>query len=124
MAAHSPEELHTLYAARVASGDLDGLVELYEDVAAFNGGPDGLLRGPAAIREHLGAVLARQPAFDLRTRSVVTAGDIALLACDWRLAAKADDGTQVERSGISVEVARRQEDGTWRYIIDEPSFLG
>jgi ketosteroid isomerase-like protein len=58
-----------------------------------------------------------------RRRAVVTSGDIALLASDWRITTTTDDGEQVVSSGTSVEVARRQGNGTWRYVIDEPTFL-
>ena len=111
----SPEELHPLYAELVMRGDLDGLVDLYEDGAVFKGGQ--------TIRDQLGAWLARRPTFVTHTRAVVTSGDIALLASDWRITTTADDGEHVVSSGTSVEVARRQGDGTWRYVIDEPTFL-
>lgn len=123
MAAHSLEELHSLYAARMTGGDLDGLVDLYEDVATFNGGQAGQLHGSAAIREHLCAMLAKHPTLELTTRAVVTAAGVALLASDWRFTVRTDDGEQRDTTGTSVEVARRQADGTWRYLIDEPAFL-
>lgn len=123
MPAHTPEELHSHYAAMVTAGDLDGLLRLYEQDATFNGGSAGLVRGRAAIGERLGGFVAQRPTFELRTRAVVQAGEIALLASDWHFITTTEDGEKVDREGTSVEVARRQPDRTWLYLIDEPSFL-
>ncbi|WP_280813977.1 hypothetical protein [Variovorax sp. TBS-050B] len=42
-------------------------------------------------------------------------GDIALLKAEWTIE---DDAGAVRARGSSVEVARRQPDGGWRYVID------
>ncbi|MFB4318140.1 YybH family protein [Actinomadura sp. 21ATH] len=118
-----PEELHRLMAARFTDGDLAGVMSLYEDGATYDAGRRGRLQGIDAIREHYRRLLALNLALELRTRKVVAMGEIALLACDWRLRGTGDDGKRVDRNGTAVEVARRQADGTWRYLIDEPAFL-
>ncbi|WP_439677896.1 YybH family protein [Embleya sp. MST-111070] len=123
MTALSPEELNSLYEARVREGDLDGLVRLYEDEATF-GGPSGLDRGVDAIRESLARMLAMKPGFTVRSRRLVTAGGLALMAGDWHFTGVTADGESIDSTGTSVEVARQQPDGTWRYVIDEPAFLG
>ncbi len=46
--------------------------------------------------------------------------DTALLVADWRFHGTAADGSDVATSGTSIEVARRQPDGNWRYLIDLP----
>jgi ketosteroid isomerase-like protein len=50
------------------------------------------------------------------TRYAVESGDIALVSNDWTLEI---DGNPVA-SGATAEVARRQDDGTWRYVVDNP----
>jgi len=50
----------------------------------------------------------------------VQAGDTALLVADWRFHGTAADGSDVATSGTNIEVARRQPDGNWRYLIDLP----
>jgi len=61
-----------------------------------------------------------KPTIQLTTRRVVQAGDTALLGADWRFHGTAADGSDVATSGTSIEVARRQPDGNWRYLIDLP----
>lgn len=46
------------------------------------------------------------------------------MASDWHFVGVVPDRDRVERSGTSVEVARRGADGRWRFIIDEAAFLG
>lgn len=121
--AEAPEDLHKLFEAALNSGDLDALVPLY----AF----DGFLmtrgdpaRGIGAIRGLLTEIVAMKPTIQLTTRRVVQVEDTALLVGDWRFHGTAADGSDVSTSGSSVEVARRQPDGSWRYLIDLPYGLG
>jgi ketosteroid isomerase-like protein len=55
---------------------------------------------------------------------VVTAGDLAMVYNDWRLAGKRPDGQPVEAAGQALEVVRRQPDGSWRFILDDPYARG
>jgi ketosteroid isomerase-like protein len=56
---------------------------------------------------------------DLKVRRVIVSGDIALLISDWRLRGKAADGSDVDLTGTTADVARRGPDG-WKYVIDNP----
>jgi hypothetical protein len=55
----------------------------------------------------------------LTVRRVIVSGDIALLISDWTLTGKAADGSDVNMSGTTADVARRGPDG-WKYVIDNP----
>jgi enoyl-CoA hydratase len=121
MAAHEPEELHRLFAERANAGDLEGLICLYEDDAALVG-PDGVsATGGGALRERLEGLLTMTPRIVPSGCRTVTVGDIALMSNRWHmtLGASEDDSAGVE--GCSTEVARRQADGSWRYVIDDPA---
>jgi ketosteroid isomerase-like protein len=50
----------------------------------------------------------------------VLAGGVALISNRWRVTFGSDDG-QAAFEGSSTEVARRQTDRSWRYVIDNPS---
>jgi enoyl-CoA hydratase len=121
MPSYAPEELGRLFAERASAGDLEGLLALYEDEATFVG-PDGeQAAGEAAIRERLRELLAVAPqVIATGTRGLVMAGDIALISAGWQMSLGAGDGApRVE--GVSTEVARRQADGSWLYVIDQPT---
>ena len=118
----APEELHKRFATALNSGDLDALLALY----AFDGflmARSGPARGFGAIRKALAEYVAMKPTIQLSTRKVVQVEDTALLMADWQFHGTARDGRTVSSSGTSIEVARRQSDGSWRYFIDLPNGL-
>jgi ketosteroid isomerase-like protein len=108
-------DIHPVFEARANDQDLDGLMELYEPDATMVLMDGSTVTGTAAIREELAAILALQGRMTLRGRYVVEAGDLALLSNEWTLVA--GDRTM---SAVTHEVARRQPDGSWRYVLDHP----
>jgi ketosteroid isomerase-like protein len=57
---------------------------------------------------------------DLQVRRVLEAGDLALVAGNWSFTGTAPDGTAVTLTGNNADVLRRQPDGSWRFVIDNP----
>ena len=116
----SPEDCDRLFADRVNGGDAEALVALYEDGACFVQ-RDGVAIGPAAIRPVIARMLEAKPHLTCNVRKVVpVGGELALLYNDWSLTVAGPDGHPVERTGKALELVRRQPDGTWRYVIDDP----
>jgi ketosteroid isomerase-like protein len=54
----------------------------------------------------------------LDTKEVVVVGDLAYLSGRWSLTGTNPDGTPLELGAVTAEVARRQPDGNWRYVVD------
>ena len=111
--ASRPEDLSRLVVERLNAGDVEGLVALYEPdaVLALPGGE--VATGHAEIRRAYERLVADKPTFAPGQQlPTLQNGDLALTSV--RLA----DG------GVTVEVARRQPDGTWLWVIDQPSLLG
>jgi len=121
--AEEPQDLHKLFEQALNAGDLDALVALYalDGLLMARSGP---ARGIAAIRNALADYVAMKPTIQLTTRRVVQESDTALLMADWRFHGTTSDGGSMSTSGFSVEVARRQSDGSWRYFIDLPNGIG
>jgi len=118
-----PEQLCRLFADRVNTGDLEGLVALYEEQATFVG-PDGVsASGIDAIRERLEDLLAMAPRITATSSRAVVAGDIALMFNGWQMSLTAGEGELAGLHGKSTEVARQQPGGGWLYAIDNPAFL-
>lgn len=103
--------------------DLDGLLALYEPDAAYVAADGSRVVGAEAIRALLGGMLAAEPRFENATNYVVESGSIALLSNTWTAVVKPPEAEPVELGGTSIEVARRQPDGSWRYVIDAPASL-
>ena len=120
MPAHKPDEIHDLFAVAFAAGDLDGLLSLYEPNAVFAPRPWPTVIGQAAIREALAGFFQLNAQFTLRVERVLQSGELALLISHWTLNGTDPNGNKVEQSGTTSDVARRQPDGTWLLVIDNP----
>jgi uncharacterized protein (TIGR02246 family) len=120
MPATTPEEVAQLWAESFTAGDLEALVELYEADATLVPQPGEVVTGVGAIREVLSALLATEPTFNLEVRKVLHTGDIALSFADWTLSGTGPDGEAIEMAAQTSDVLRRQDDGTWRFVIDNP----
>ena len=120
MGARTPEDLDRLFAQALNSGDVEGLIRLYEPQAALRPEPGQVVQGHAAIRAALNGFLGMKPTIELSPRSLGQCNDIALVTASWTLKGTGPDGKPMQMTGNSIEVARRQADGTWLFAIDTP----
>jgi len=125
MTARAPEDIDRLFSERMAVGDVDGVVALYEPGGVLVS-LDGLVTtGPAAIRGALFQLAAMRPRMTMNLLRVVrTAADLAVAYNDWKLAAVDAEGRPVTMEGRAIEVSRRQPDGSWQFVLDDPFARG
>jgi uncharacterized protein (TIGR02246 family) len=115
MPAQTPSEIHAIFRDAFNRGDLEALVALYEPAAVLIT-RDGNAVGHEAIREAYQHMLAGGARMELETRAVTESGEgLAALHAIWTYHR---GGTATP--GLSTEVVRRQPDGTWLFVIDEP----
>jgi uncharacterized protein (TIGR02246 family) len=120
MPARTPNEFHDVFAATFNAGDLDAVVALFEPDAVLAPQPGQIVKGHVAIREALKGFFALKPRIALQLRKAFESGDIALLCSTWTLTGTAPTGDPVQLAGQTTDVIRRQPDGTWLLIIDNP----
>ena len=121
MPARKPEECDTLLFEAVHRGDLEAIVALYEPNATFVLDSGEIITGRAAIREYARGYLAMKPKFTAEVRATQNGdGDLALTGTTWSVTGIDAEGKPFTSSGKSVEVVRRQADGTWLFVIDNP----
>jgi uncharacterized protein (TIGR02246 family) len=118
MAATTPEQVHRVFEDTFNAGDIDGLLELYEADAALIAQPGSIAHGSEQIRAALQGFLALNGRITLDTTLVITVGELAYLSNTWSLSGTGADGNPVVLGATTAELARRQADGTWRYVID------
>ncbi|MEV4647119.1 nuclear transport factor 2 family protein [Saccharopolyspora sp. NPDC049357] len=110
--AREPEDLTRLFVERSNAGDAEGVAELYEPEAVMAYPPGETTVGREAIQALWEQVLANRPRFEPEPPlPTLISGDIALTATP------PADGT-----GARAQVARRQPDGTWLRLLDQPEF--
>jgi ketosteroid isomerase-like protein len=116
MPARTPEECSALVQANLNSGNLEGLMALYEPSACLVQQDGSPAKTGAALRQSLAAFIAIAATIKTSITKVIRAGDdLAVLYTDWTITA-----TGIPLSGKAVEVMRLQPDGTWKLIIDDP----
>lgn len=96
---------------------LDGLYEPDGVVVPVAGQP---VSGPARSAA-LAYLLSMKVPMVAYLRHSYVSGDIALLVIDWVLSGTTPDGRSVDMRSTATDVVRRGSDGSWRYVIDNPS---
>jgi uncharacterized protein (TIGR02246 family) len=111
--AMKPEDITRLFVERSNAGDAAGVAALYEENAVLAYPPGDQTVGREAIRALWENVLAHAPHFEPETPlPTLISGDIALTSTAPR------DG-----AGARAQVVRRQPDGSWLRLIDQPEFV-
>lgn len=123
MSATNSVELDALYTKASNEFDLEGMVNCYDEDARFCPTPGIVLRGHAQIREAMRGYMAMKPKLELTVKQVVEAGDIALVICEWEFTGTDPSGKPITLRAEGREVHRRQPDGTWRILIDNPRYI-
>ena len=126
MPAYKPEECDLMLYEVMEAGDLDSALDLYEPEAIFIVSPGKVVTGRAAIREILQGMASAQATGKLDSVTSVTSADgsLAFTRTKGSSTIPGPDGNLITTYFHSVEVVRKQPDGTWRIVIDDPSGEG
>jgi uncharacterized protein (TIGR02246 family) len=120
MSALSPTEIHALFQDAFNLGDVEALISLYEpDAILMVGGKQ--VTGRENIRAAFHSMLSVGAQMSLTTRSIIESRDgLAILHGEWVVQRMTANEPQRTTQGLSTEVVRKQPDGTWLFIIDNP----
>ena len=111
--AQQPEDLTRLFVERANEADAAGIAELYETEAVMAYPPGQMTIGRDAIRAVWENMLSSRPHLEQEAPlPTLISGDIALTSTPPKDAA-----------GARAQVARRQPDGTWLRLLDQPEFV-
>lgn len=110
--ARTPEDLTRLFVERANEKDAEGVAALYEPDAVMAYPPGQITVGRAAIQALWERILANGPRFEQEASlPTLLSGDLGLTST-----APKDD------AGARAQVVRRQPDGTWLRVLDQPEF--
>ena len=110
--ARDPQDLERLLVSRQREGDVDGMLALFEPHAVIDSSNGGLTTGRDAIRAFYVELVATGRKFELGVqRPALVSGDLALTS------------THLPDGSVTSEVARRQHDGTWLWVVDKYSVM-
>lgn len=118
--ASTPEEIVPALLAHLNSLDVETMLSFYD--------ADGMIIDASGAthvgRDAIGAELAKYFSLGLQMsitqRHMFVADNIASLILDWSYIGTARDGTEINMVATATDIARRGDDGLWRYLIDNP----
>jgi uncharacterized protein (TIGR02246 family) len=100
--------------------DLKGVLESYEPNAVIVFEPEKPSSGAGAIAEGFKGFFNLSPKFEYSGHEIFLNGDLAMHFAPWTMTGKMPDGTDVKQSGLSVVVLRKQPNGKWLMVFDNP----
>ena len=108
--AWKPEDITRLFVERANAKDAEGLAALYAEDAVMAYPPGAQTVGREAIRKLWEEALPHMPKFEPEdSLPTLISGDLGLTSTPSK------DG-----SGVRTQVVRRQPDGSWLRVIDQP----
>jgi uncharacterized protein (TIGR02246 family) len=120
MATGTPMQVLETIVEGINSGNLDTLMPLYESEAAFATEPGSLAHGSSGVREALTGFISMRGKLDLEVTRVLEVDDLALVTGVWSFTGTGPDDEPMRLAANNADVLRRQPDGTWRFVIDNP----
>lgn len=116
----TPSQIVPSLLAHLNSLDTQTMLKFYTPDATIVSRDGTTHHGHAAIGRELEKYFSFGLPMEITPRSVLVAGDTALLILDWWYKGTAKNGEEVDFGGTSTDVARLGSDGCWRYVLDCP----
>ena len=93
--------------------DIDSVLTLYDPEAFFLNQARETRKGDG-LREELAPLAEAKAVFGFSIKQIIMSGDIALVHTEWNVS------SPEQMSLYAIEVARRQQDGSWRWLFGDP----
>lgn len=118
MPAKTPEDICRLFQQAMAEGDVEAVLRVYDPEAVFANQTGEVTQDRQDLRAVLAPLAAMKARFDYQIKQVVQTDGIALMHTQWDVSGPQPMNT------YAIEVARRQPDGSWRWLIGDPFTIG
>jgi ketosteroid isomerase-like protein len=116
----TPEDLFNSQVEEFNKGNIDFLMTLYEKDACFASEPGQVVKDPQSIRRTLQGFIDMGSKLEARVKRVLQANNLALLITEWSINGTEPDGKPINLTGRGTVVLRRQSDGVWLMVIENP----
>ena len=99
---------------------LESALTLFEPGASFVVKPGVVVNGTVGIRQALERFMALRPTITIEAQQLVDVGDIVQYCARWTIRGTDPQGNPVQLQGRSSSILRRQVDGRWLFLLDNP----
>jgi uncharacterized protein (TIGR02246 family) len=120
MKTSDPLDVITQLVSAMNAQDLKMAMTLFEPGALFVMKPGVVVSGTAGIRQALEGFMALKPNLTIEAQQIVQAGDVAQYCARWSINGIDLTGVTVQLGGRSSSILRRQPDGRWLFLVDNP----
>lgn len=116
----TPEDLLNSQVEEFNKGNINFLMTLYENDACFASKPGQVVKYLESICQSLQSFINMKGKLEARVKRVLQASNLALLITEWSINGTKPDGKPINLTGRGTVVLRRQSDGTWLMVIENP----
>jgi ketosteroid isomerase-like protein len=116
----TPEEFLDSQVQEFNRGNISFLMRLYEKDACFAYKPGQTVNDLESIRQAFQSLIYMGAKLEAKPKRVLKASDLALLITEWSINGNEPDGKLINLTGRGTVVLRRQSDGTWLIVIENP----
>ena len=116
----TPEDLLSSQVEEFNKGNIDFLMTLYEKDACFASKKGQVVNGKESIRRAFQDLIDMGGKLEARAKRVLHAGNLALLITEWSIKGTEPDGRPTDLTGRGTIVLRKQSDGNWLMVIENP----
>lgn len=100
--------------------DLEGVMKTYEPQALVVFEPEHPISDKTELRNKFIQAFQINPKFTYSGHEVFVNGNLATHFAPWTMTGQAPDGTPITQTGLSVAILRKQNNGQWLIIFDNP----
>jgi uncharacterized protein (TIGR02246 family) len=119
MNAQTPLQVIELLDEAFNRGDLETILDFYENDATMVLEPGRLATGKEELRRAYKWILTNIKGTAKQEKThVIESGDIALFTSKWAFTGSTLDGASASRESYASVVLRKQTDGGWRIVLD------
>ena len=115
-----PEDLLNSQVEEFNKGNISFLMTLYEKDACFASKSGQVVKDQESIRRTLQSFIDMGTKLEARVKRVLQANDLTLLITEWTINGTEPDGKPINLTGRGTVVLRRQSDGVWLIVIENP----
>ena len=120
--AYTAADAHPIYVRAFNSGDIESTVACYESSGCFVAKSGRVARGTEELREVYRITFGSKPTIKVDIGEIICAGeDLALVIGQWESTAQTPVGETNAWSGTYIDIVRKQPDGTWKLVLDNPN---
>lgn len=113
----TPEEVLDLQVKEFNNGNIGFLMTLYENLASK---PGQVVEDLKNIRQSLQSFIDMRSKLEAKVKRVLQANDLTLLITEWSINGTKPEGKSINLTGRGTVVLRRQSDGNWLIVIENP----